>query len=117
MDFVDRDLTCVQCSKTFVFFADEQKFFRDKGFNHDPKRCKQCKLSGTRGVTIETEVTCYECGIDTTVPFKPTGQRPVFCSACFKSQPKQPNTGIALVKSASNPRRDFTTASDPNHIH
>ena len=84
MDFVDRELLCVQCSKTFVFSADEQKFFRDKGFNHDPKRCKQCKASRGRGGTVETRVKCAGCGIETTVPFKPTGRRPVLCSACFQ---------------------------------
>jgi CxxC-x17-CxxC domain-containing protein len=101
MEFVDRELACVECNKTFVFSAAEQQFFRDKAFNHDPKRCKQCKVSNTRGVTVETQVKCYECGIDTTVPFKPTGKRPVLCSACFKKQPKNSNTGIALAKSAS----------------
>ena len=31
MDFVDRELMCVQCSKTFVFSAAEQQFFFHKG--------------------------------------------------------------------------------------
>lgn len=29
---------------------------------------------------------CSECGNDCQVPFKPTGERPVFCSACFGKQ-------------------------------
>ncbi|MGB1696989.1 MAG: CxxC-x17-CxxC domain-containing protein [Thermoplasmatota archaeon] len=30
------------------------------------------------------DVTCAECGIQTTVPFKPTGSRPVKCRDCFR---------------------------------
>ena len=32
----------------------------------------------------EFEVVCAECGVQTTVPFKPTGQRPVKCRDCFQ---------------------------------
>ncbi|MFA6131464.1 MAG: CxxC-x17-CxxC domain-containing protein [Patescibacteria group bacterium] len=30
--------------------------------------------------------TCSECGDDCQLPFKPTGERPVFCSNCFAKQ-------------------------------
>jgi len=39
----------------FAFPADEQRFFREKGLNHNPKRCKQCKSSGDRRVRIDSE--------------------------------------------------------------
>ncbi len=29
--------------------------------------------------------TCAKCGNDCEVPFKPTGERPVYCNNCFKS--------------------------------
>ncbi len=29
MEFVDRELTCVQCSKTFIFSSGEQQYFFD----------------------------------------------------------------------------------------
>ena len=32
------------------------------------------------------DVKCAECGVDTQVPFNPTGDRPVYCSDCFKKQ-------------------------------
>lgn len=36
----------------------------------------------------EHEVTCADCGQQTTVPFKPTGDRPVYCRDCFaKNRP------------------------------
>lgn len=35
------------------------------------------------------DAVCSKCGNACQVPFKPTGDRPVFCDACFKSQPKE----------------------------
>lgn len=32
------------------------------------------------------QAVCSKCGQNCEVPFKPTGERPVFCSNCFKSQ-------------------------------
>ncbi|HEY6376972.1 MAG TPA: CxxC-x17-CxxC domain-containing protein [Edaphobacter sp.] len=34
----------------------------------------------------ETRTHCSECGIETTVPFKPTQGRPVLCRQCFQSK-------------------------------
>lgn len=36
-----------------------------------------------RGPREMHEVTCAECGVATTVPFKPTEGRPVKCRDCF----------------------------------
>ena len=104
MDFSDRELTCVECTTTFIFSAGEQQFFRDKGFNHDPKRCKQCGNANraNRG-RVETAVKCFECGKDTTVPFKPTGKKPVLCRDCFQKQSTSPTIGISLVVRADHP--------------
>lgn len=32
------------------------------------------------------KATCSECGTNCEIPFKPSGDRPVFCSDCFKNQ-------------------------------
>jgi CxxC-x17-CxxC domain-containing protein len=32
------------------------------------------------------DATCSECGADCQLPFRPTGDRPVFCSNCFDKQ-------------------------------
>ena len=32
------------------------------------------------------DVVCAKCGKDCQVPFKPTSDKPVFCSDCFKSE-------------------------------
>ena len=35
---------------------------------------------------VETQTTCSACGKDTTVPFRPTQGRPVFCKECFQQR-------------------------------
>ncbi len=96
--FVDRILKCSDCHGEFVFTAGEQLFFHDKQFKNDPKRCKPCKsrrsgLSAAANGTgiaaaglsrTETRTECSDCGIETTVPFKPTQGRPVLCRQCFQ---------------------------------
>lgn len=46
------------------------------------------KFGGGRGAGRPQmhKATCGKCGNECTIPFKPTGDRPVFCSACFESQ-------------------------------
>jgi CxxC-x17-CxxC domain-containing protein len=94
MDFVDRLLTCNDCGGDFIFTAGEQLFFFDKQFKNDPKRCKPCKgkraaKAGTKATAAglartETRTECSACGVETTVPFKPTQGRPVLCRQCFQ---------------------------------
>jgi CxxC-x17-CxxC domain-containing protein len=109
MEFVDRLLTCVDCGGEFIFTAGEQLFFLDKNFKNDPKRCKPCKSrraagpnaapgSGPAAAGIsrtETRTLCSECGIETTVPFKPTQGRPVLCRQCFKNKRAAPEPETA----------------------
>ncbi len=89
--FQDRTLQCVDCGADFVFTAGEQHFFFDKAFKNEPKRCKGCKAKRQGGVSagggrVETTANCSQCGRETTVPFKPTQGRPVFCRECFQSR-------------------------------
>jgi CxxC-x17-CxxC domain-containing protein len=37
-------------------------------------------------VRPETRIHCSACGVETTVPFRPTQGRPVLCRACFQAQ-------------------------------
>jgi len=96
MDILDKTLTCVDCGAPFVWTATEQLFFADKNFKNEPKRCKGCKAKRAArpaggGVVIgrervETTTNCSACGKETTVPFRPTQGRPVFCRECFQSR-------------------------------
>ena len=95
MAFEDRTLTCVECNEGFTFSADDQQYHSEKGYENDPKRCPSCRQSRRnqrsgdgfggfdRGPREMHPVTCAECGKDTTVPFVPRGDRPVYCSDCY----------------------------------
>jgi CxxC-x17-CxxC domain-containing protein len=100
MEFQDRMLKCIDCGSDFVFTAGEQLFFHDKQFRNEPKRCKACKAkrvsilgaapqrSAFQGGhnKVETQAICSQCGKETTVPFRPTQGRPVFCRDCFRER-------------------------------
>ena len=40
----------------------------------------------SRKPTVMHQATCAECGKKCEVPFRPTGDRPVYCSSCFDTQ-------------------------------
>jgi len=92
MEYRDRVLKCTDCGAEFVFTAGEQLFYADKGFKNEPKRCRSCKakrsqsLNGPSLHRVETTTTCTQCGKETTVPFKPTQGRPVYCRECFQQR-------------------------------
>lgn len=104
--FDDKSLKCIDCGQDFIFTAGEQLFFHDKQFKNEPKRCKACKgkrqsaMSGAAPSSpsgrqhgggpqkVETQAICSGCGKETTVPFRPTQGRPVFCRQCFTDQKK-----------------------------
>ena len=122
MEFVDRLLTCADCGGEFIFTAGEQLFFFDKQFKNDPKRCKPCKSkrsattlrpgSGPAAAGLsrtETRTECSECGIQTTVPFKPTQGRPVLCRQCF--QTKQRATVPAAVATTTAATAELVAAA------
>ena len=98
MEYVDKDLTCVECGATFTFSASEQEFFAGKGLTNEPKRCPDCREArkqqrrGWQGGWDNTgyrrqremhPVVCASCGKDTEVPFEPRDGRPVYCSDCY----------------------------------
>ena len=96
MEFQDKVLKCVDCGADFVFTAGEQLFFYDKQFKNEPKRCKSCKgkraqalglqQGGSNYQRVETKAICSGCQRETTVPFKPTQGRPVYCRECFQQR-------------------------------
>ena len=98
MEFQDKVLKCVDCGSDFIFTAGEQLFFSDRQIKNQPKRCKSCKAKKMAAISpqpvivapaaprVETRTTCSRCGKETTVPFKPTQGRPVFCRECFQAR-------------------------------
>ena len=106
MSYEDKTIVCVDCEQEFVHSAEDQARYAERGFTNEPKRCRDCRekrkaqsppsrgggggrgsFSRDRGGQREAfEATCAECGAKTTVPFKPTTGRPVYCRDCFSSR-------------------------------
>ncbi len=121
VQFIDRSLICSDCHGEFIFTAGEQLFFHDKQFKNDPKRCKPCKSrrsglaaaasgAGTQAPGLsrtETRTECSACGIDTTVPFKPTQGRPVLCRQCFQAKSRV----AAALSSPQNAQGSYSSIS------
>ena len=39
----DRQLICMECGSKFVFTVGEQEYYKQKGFENEPKRCQACR--------------------------------------------------------------------------
>lgn len=109
----DKNITCVECGNSFIFSGAEQEQYRQRGYTNEPKRCPPCRESrrmrmgggggrgprggggfrggggasgGGGGPRESHTVICAECGREASVPFKPRGDRPVYCSDCFRNR-------------------------------
>ena len=104
MMYTDKLLTCADCGAEFTFTAGEQEFHASKGFTNPPGRCPTCRSarraqrdggsyssggagrSSYGGQREMFSATCASCGKEAQVPFQPRGDKPVYCSDCFRSQ-------------------------------
>ena len=95
MAFKDKDIQCSDCGTTFTFSAEDQEYYRSKGYTNEPKRCPSCRQarkterygSGGQGYGSRRQMfpaTCTECGKETEVPFEPRGDKPVYCIDCYR---------------------------------
>jgi CxxC-x17-CxxC domain-containing protein len=98
MAFQDKTLTCSDCSASFTFSAEDQEFYKSKGYANEPKRCPDCRQKrktertgstggggGSYGAPRQMfPATCAQCGKTTEVPFQPRGDKPVYCSDCYR---------------------------------
>lgn len=118
MEFTDQTLVCATCGQTFTFTAQEQAFYREKGFQHTPKRCRDCRRAkramqasgndagpqaraGRNGGQHHAsrdpdsqptlyEAVCSACGGAVQLSFRPDGVRPVYCRPCFDERRRRP---------------------------
>ena len=93
----DLQLTSSDCGREFTFTSEDQAFFQERGYSA-PKRCKNCRQARKneqgggggggyqRSESRGTSVICSGCGQQTTVPFEPRGDRPVYCRDCYQAQ-------------------------------
>ncbi len=106
MAYSDKQLPCVDGGTAFTFTAAEQERFAQLGFQNEPKRCSPCRAAkkasgggagggmrgggggggGGGGPREYHDAVCAACGKPARVPFKPRGDRPVYCSDCFEQQ-------------------------------
>jgi CxxC-x17-CxxC domain-containing protein len=100
VNFTDKILACADCGASFTFSAEDQAFHQEKGFTNEPRRCQSCRAAkraerngGTSygggyggGQREMFSVTCSQCGKEAQVPFQPRGDKPVYCSDCFRGR-------------------------------
>ena len=114
MSFRDRQLTCADCGQPFTDTADDQAFRAARGYTNEPRRCPTCRQArrdergggggggsgggwgsassygGGGGYGGRSrpmfDAVCASCGKETQVPFEPRGDRPVYCSDCYRNQ-------------------------------
>jgi CxxC-x17-CxxC domain-containing protein len=93
MSFQEKTLKCADCGADFTFSAEDQEFFQSKGYTNEPKRCPECRQArksqryGNSSYGAPRQMfpaTCAECGKATEVPFQPRGDKPVYCSDCYR---------------------------------
>ena len=95
-DLNDLPIKCIDCNQDFLWTIGEQAFYRDKGLENPPKRCKPCKKAKTRRLDLiekakltgkrhvmEIRAECARCKQATTIPFYPSQGKPVYCRSCF----------------------------------
>jgi CxxC-x17-CxxC domain-containing protein len=101
----DKIIRCKDCGADFVFSEKDQLFYKEKGFDNEPQRCPECRAAkkaqsrsgdrggfgggyggggGNRGEREMFPAVCARCGKQTTVPFRPSGDKPVYCKDCFQ---------------------------------
>ena len=49
IDFLDKQLTCLDCGGEFTFTTGEQRYFWAKGLS-EPRRCKSCRMLRKRSL-------------------------------------------------------------------
>jgi CxxC-x17-CxxC domain-containing protein len=91
----DKTIRCKECNSDFIFTESEQAFYKEKGFENEPQRCSACRAAKKqargnnrggydRGEREMFPAVCAECGKQTMVPFKPNGEKPVYCRDCYQ---------------------------------
>lgn len=105
----ERTIQCTSCGTDFAFSVEEQEFYQSRGFQ-DPKKCKPCRdaakqsrgggggrggygggggYGGSGGGSYQKQLydaVCSGCGVQTQVPFRPNGSKPVYCRDCYRNQ-------------------------------
>lgn len=63
---------------------------------------------GDRGEVTMHKATCDECGKGCEVPFRPTGEKPIYCSNCFGAKREGGDRGGRRDFDNRGPKREFS---------
>ena len=102
MTYTDKQLKCVECGTDFTHSAQDQERFAQLGYENEPRRCEGCRAArrarqgggggggqrqdGNRQRRELFDAICAECNRPAKIPFKPRGDRPIYCSTCFEDR-------------------------------
>src|SRR3990167_3438528 len=84
MNDQDKQLTCKECSKEFVWSTGEQKFYADKGLQNPPGRCPDCRQQKrvAKADRPTHTIICKNCRKEGQVPFQPRDPNDILCGDC-----------------------------------
>ncbi|MDA3840157.1 MAG: hypothetical protein PF572_03630 [Patescibacteria group bacterium] len=105
----------VSCEVPFRPTGDKPVFCSDCFANKDTSnKSRNERRANNRTFSEDREMhraVCSECGVNCEVPFRPTGDKPVFCSDCFGKGVKSEKNDRAIsnsnVVSSANYKKDF----------
>ena len=121
----DAELTCIDCGEIYLFSADDQNYYRSKGYS-SPVRCRPCRkahkalkeAAAQQGASPQASedinttesvpsaqtgypAICSKCGHPTTVPFEPRGDRPITCRDCYRRDGGGKTAGAQAARTSS----------------
>ena len=96
--FQDKNAKCRDCGLEFIFSIAEQEAFAEKGHTNVPGRCPACRAVRKQSVNRDNNnnsnysqnrrelhpAICSTCGQETSVPFVPSPNKPVYCRVCYQ---------------------------------
>lgn len=91
----DKTIKCRNCGNDFRFTEKDQAYYKEMGFENEPQRCPDCRAAkkaqaqGNKNGYGRSDhemfpAVCSECGKETTVPFRPVADKPIYCKDCYQ---------------------------------
>ena len=77
----DKQIICAKCAKPFVWTADEQRYYKEKGLQHEPKLCVDCRKE--RKNLAPKEIECIKCSRKGHVKGDIPAEK-AYCEPCFE---------------------------------
>ena len=95
-EFKDITIRCGECGENFIWTAQEQAFFKERGLENQPTRCIDCRKKRRKQLKEEKkimDIKCAKCGLSSTARFFETNDKPMYCPECFEKLKKSASEG------------------------